>query len=71
VPERHAKRVHPGGGMLRATATVDGLAVGTWTLPGGEVKLDLFARVSRDAAAALQADAADVAAFVATSGRPS
>ena len=25
VPARHAKRVHPGGGMLRATATVDGL----------------------------------------------
>ena len=25
VPAAHAKRVHPGGGMLRATATVDGL----------------------------------------------
>jgi Winged helix DNA-binding domain len=71
VAQRHAKRVHPGGGMLRATATVDGLAVGTWTLPGGEVKLDLFTRVSRGDAAALEAEAAEVAAFVATSARPS
>ena len=30
----HAKRVHPGGGMLRADATVDGRAVGTWTRRG-------------------------------------
>jgi hypothetical protein len=28
VPARYADRVHPGGGMLRATATVDGLPAG-------------------------------------------
>ena len=30
VPKRLARRVHPGGGMIRATATVDGVAVGDW-----------------------------------------
>jgi hypothetical protein len=64
VPAAHAKRVHPGGGMLRATATVDGLAVGTWSAAGGEVKLELFARVAPDAKPALQADADDVVRFV-------
>jgi hypothetical protein len=71
VPARHAKRIHPGGGMLRAAASVDGLVVGTWTLPRGEPKLDLFGRVSRAAAAALQVEADEIAAFVATSARPS
>ena len=64
VPARHAKRVQPGGGMLRATATVDGLAVGTWKAAGGEVTLDLFGRVAAEAKAALRADADDVARFV-------
>jgi hypothetical protein len=71
VPAKHAKRVHPGGGMLRATATVDARAVGTWSAAGGDVKLELFARIASAAKAALQADADDVARFVATSGRPS
>jgi hypothetical protein len=63
VPAAHAKRVHPGGGMLRATATVDGLVVGTWNAPDGSVELELFARVASRAKAALQADADDVARF--------
>jgi hypothetical protein len=71
VPARHAKRVHPGGGMVRATATADGLAVGTWTLPGGKVALDLFAGVDARAQAALAAEADEVERFVPTSARPS
>ena len=63
VPARHAKRVHPGGGMLRATATVDGRAVGTWSGAGGDVALDLFARVTPAARAALRDDGHDVARF--------
>jgi hypothetical protein len=63
VPARYAKRVHPGGGMLRATATVDGRAVGTWSVAGGAVELDLFARVDSAAKAALRADGQDVARF--------
>jgi winged helix DNA-binding protein len=63
VPSAHAKRVHPGGGMLRATATVDGRAVGTWSVASGAVELDLFARVDSAAKAALRADGQDVARF--------
>jgi DNA glycosylase AlkZ-like len=63
VPARHARRVHPGGGMLRATATVDGLAVGTWSAAGGEMELELFARVAAAARTALAADGRDVERF--------
>jgi hypothetical protein len=64
VPRKHAKRVHPGGGILRATATVEGLAVGTWTAPAGHVKLDLFTDVDDVAATTLQAEADDIARFL-------
>jgi uncharacterized protein YcaQ len=30
VPQAYAKRVHPGGGVLRPTLLVDGRAAGTW-----------------------------------------
>jgi hypothetical protein len=39
VAPEHARRVQPGGGMLRAAATVDGRVTGTWTAPGGEVEI--------------------------------
>jgi hypothetical protein len=71
VPARYAKRVHPGGGMLRATATVDGRAVGTWSSAGGKPKLEPFGRLPAGAGAALATEADDVARFVATSARPS
>jgi hypothetical protein len=64
VPARHAKRVHPGGGMLRATATVDGRAVGTWSAAGGEVELELFARVDAAAKQALRDAGQGVTRFV-------
>jgi len=38
VPAEHAAYVHPGGGMLRAVATVDGLVVGGWD--AAEAELD-------------------------------
>jgi hypothetical protein len=63
VPARYAKRVHPGGGMLRATATVDGLVAGTWSAAGGGVKLEPFGRLPAGGRAALEADADDVARF--------
>ena len=63
VPARHARRVHPGGGMLRATATVDGRAVATWSAAGGEVRLEPFGRLPAGGRAALEADADDIARF--------
>jgi hypothetical protein len=67
VPARHAKRVHPGGGILRAVATAGGVAVGTWSArrrgDGLAVEVEPFGRLGRDAAAALDREAADVARF--------
>ena len=71
VPARYAERIHPGGGMLRATATVDGRAVGTWSTAGGRLELEPFGRLPAGARAALATDADDVARFLATSARPS
>ena len=67
VAAKHAKRVHPGAGILRAIAAVDGRAVATWTArrAGGRlrVELDAFARIPAVARKALDADARDLAAF--------
>jgi hypothetical protein len=67
VPAEHARRVHPGGGMLRAVATVDGLAAGTWSARRrGDrlaVDLELFSPLGWDVAALLETEAADVARF--------
>ena len=49
--------------MLRATATVDGLAVGTWSAAARGSRLEPFGRVPAGARAALEADADDVDRF--------
>jgi hypothetical protein len=64
VPAGQARRVHPGGGTLRAVATVAGEAAGTWTLRGGKVELQPFARLAAEDEAALAAEAEDVARFL-------
>jgi winged helix DNA-binding protein len=67
VPARHARRVHPGGGMLRAVATADGRAVATWSARRRDgrlaVTVEPFGRIPARARAALDAEAADVARF--------
>jgi hypothetical protein len=59
VPAKHARRVHPGGGMLRATAIDEsGLVVGTWTNPR-DPQIEPFGRLPKG----LAADAREVASF--------
>jgi len=44
VPDALAREVHPGGGMLRAVATDDGLVTGTWSVaspPAGDEGADV------------------------------
>ncbi len=65
VAPEHARAVHPGGGMVRAVATADGLAVGTWTAPGGRVAIEPFAPLAPAVAAALERDAEAVERFLA------
>jgi uncharacterized protein YcaQ len=60
VPEEHARRVHPGGGIIRATATADGVVVGTWSRRDG---LQPFGRIAAAQCRALEAEAADIARF--------
>jgi hypothetical protein len=52
-------------GLVRPFALVRGRAAATWGLRGGEVVLEPFDRLSREDAASLQADAADVVRFLA------
>jgi Winged helix DNA-binding domain len=63
LPANHAKTVHPGGGMIRATA-IDATAkvVATWTSPGAS-KIEPFGRMSSELRAALDADAEGLARF--------
>jgi hypothetical protein len=52
VPPALARRVHPGGGLLRAVVLEDGVAVGTWQLRGGKVTVD--GRIADQAALAAE-----------------
>jgi len=67
VPAEHARRVHPGGGILRAVATSEGVAVATWTARrrGGALAMefDPFGPLEPQVAEALDREAADVARF--------
>ncbi len=52
-------------GLFRPFALVKGRAVATWSMPGGEVKLEPFGRLTRKDSAALALDAADVQRYLA------
>ena len=70
VAPEHARRVHPGGGMLRATAIAGGRAVGTWTRRGGGGVVEPFAPLPERVAAALGREAQDVTRFEAPQQLP-
>ena len=63
VPAEHARRVHPGGGILCATALANGHAVGTWSRRGGGVAVEPFEPLSASVTAALDREARDIARF--------
>ncbi len=54
-------------GLFRPFALVAGRAVGIWSMPAGTVRLEPFGRLARKDAAALQAEAEDVARFLGSS----
>ena len=60
VPDEHARRVHPGGGVLRATSVDGGVAVGTWSLRKGAVSVEWF---GRDLSSRFADEIADVERF--------
>jgi hypothetical protein len=67
VPPEHARRVHPGGGMLRPVATAGGAAVGTWRARRAgsrlTIQIDAFEELKPEVAAALESECHDVARF--------
>jgi hypothetical protein len=67
VPAAHARRVHPGGGILRAVATAGGRVVATWGARrrGGRLAVEVqpFGRLPAGVARALATEADDVARF--------
>jgi hypothetical protein len=51
-------------GMFRAVLLVEGRAVGTWTRPGGRVRLEPFGTLDESLLSALTAEASDVERFL-------
>jgi hypothetical protein len=42
APSEHARKVWPGGGIIRPTVVANGRAVGTWKRAGSKVELEGF-----------------------------
>jgi hypothetical protein len=63
VPAQHARRVHPGGGVLRAVVTVGGEAAGTWARRGGRIEIEPFSPLRPGDELALAAEAEDIVRF--------
>jgi len=61
VPAAYARRVHPGGGMVKAVVVDDGVVVGTWR--PGDLSVELFEDTGTDHA--VQQELADVERFLA------
>jgi hypothetical protein len=61
------RRITPGGGLIRATIVVDGVAAGTWNLRrkrrSVQVDLESFDELDGEATAAVRAEAADIERF--------
>ncbi len=68
VAPEHARRIHPGGGLLHAALLVDGRAVGTWRIKRQRERLDVivepFDTLAPDVHAGLAAEVADVGRFL-------
>jgi hypothetical protein len=63
VPAQHARRVHPGGGVLRAVAAIGGEAAGTWARRGGRIEIEPFSPLRPGDELALAAEAEDIVRF--------
>ena len=68
VSDEFARRVHPGGGIIRPTLMIDGRAAGVWarkrTRRGIAVTVSAFEDLSPDIVTALEYEAADVGRFL-------
>ncbi len=65
---KHAKRIHPGGGLLHPALLVDGRAIGTWNVKRHrahlEVSVEPFEALTVDVQRGLEVDLTDLAHFL-------
>jgi hypothetical protein len=68
LPADHAKRVTPGGGIIRPVAIADGRIFATWRLdrPKHRIELDPFGRVTKAMRAGVAAEVEAIGAFLGT-----
>ncbi len=68
VPPEHARRVHPGGGIIRPTLMVDGRAAGVWarkkTRRGTVITVNPFEDLPPDVMPGLEEEAAGIGRFL-------
>jgi hypothetical protein len=68
LDEEHARRVHPGGGVIRPALLVDGLVAGTWRLErraaATKVVIEPFAPLARDIIALVETEVASLGRFL-------
>jgi hypothetical protein len=65
----HRRAIHPGGGVLNAALTIDGVVHGSWSISAKgrsfTINVDPFTALTRRQVSAVEADAADVGRFLA------
>jgi hypothetical protein len=68
VDSHHARRIHPGGGMLRPALLVDGRALGTWSIKSYrrriEILIEPFQRLDSAILPELENEVADLGRFL-------
>lgn len=68
VSEGHAKRIHPGGGIIKQTLIVNGRAVGTWRRErkksGYTIFIEPFDSISQPLLPALETEVRDIGRFL-------
>jgi hypothetical protein len=66
LPREHAKRVAPGGGIIRPVAIADGRVFATWRLdrPKRRIELDPFGRVSKPMREGIEQEVAAIGEFL-------
>jgi hypothetical protein len=67
VPKAYAKRIHPGGGMLRPAVLVDGLAAGVWKIKRGKkgvaVTIEPFGGLKNGVETALEVEVGELGRY--------
>lgn len=68
LDDMHARRVHPGGGLIRPALLVDGQVAGTWQLRKGRqavtISVEPFEELSHEAARKLEREVADLGRYL-------